>query len=70
MRAKEKSEKIQHSKIEDYGTWSHHFTANRKGKSGNSDRFYFLCFYNHCRLVTANTKLKDTCSLERKLRKT
>ena len=44
MRAKEKSEKIQHSKIEDYGTWSHHFTANRKGKSGNSDRFYFLCF--------------------------
>ena len=27
---------------------SHCFTANRWGKSGNSDRFYFLGFQNHC----------------------
>ena len=29
----------------------------------NSDRFYFLGLQNHCRLVTAVMKLKDTCSL-------
>ena len=28
---------------------SYHFTANRWGKSGNSDRFYFLWLQNHCR---------------------
>ena len=28
---------------------SYHFTANRWGKSGNSDRFYFLGLQNHCR---------------------
>ena len=28
---------------------SHHFSANRKGKSGNMDRFYFLGLRNHCR---------------------
>ena len=26
-----------------------HFMANRRGKSGNSDRFYFLGLPNHCR---------------------
>ena len=26
----------------------HHFMANRWGKSGNSDRFYFLKLQNHC----------------------
>ena len=25
-----------------------HFMANRRGKSGNSDRFYFLGLQNHC----------------------
>ena len=25
-----------------HDVWSHHFMANRRGKSGNSDRFYFL----------------------------
>ena len=25
-----------------------HFMANRRGKSGNSDRFYFLGLPNHC----------------------
>ena len=28
------------------GIWSHHFMANRRGKSGSSDRFYFLGFQN------------------------
>ena len=27
---------------EDQGIWSHHFMANRRGKSGSSDRLYFL----------------------------
>ena len=25
------------------------YMANRRGKSGNSDRFYFLGLQNHCR---------------------
>ena len=33
---------MQHSKNKDHGIRSHHFIGNRKGKSGNSDRFYFL----------------------------
>ena len=37
------------SKNEDHGIWSHHFMANRWGKSGNSGRFYFLGLQNHCR---------------------
>ena len=47
MRAEEESEKagfkIQHSSI-----WFHHFTANRWGKSGNSEILYFLGLQNHC----------------------
>ena len=27
--------------------WSHHFMANRRGKSGRSDRFYFPGLQNH-----------------------
>ena len=34
--------KIQHSKNEDHGIWFHHFMTNRRGKSGSSDRIYFL----------------------------
>ena len=41
---------------------SHHFMANRWGKKGNSDRFYFLGL-----TVTEAMKLKDTCSLEENL---
>ena len=33
--------KTQHSENEDHGIWSHHFMANRWGKSGNSVRLYF-----------------------------
>ena len=38
--------KTQHSKNEDYGIRSHHFMANRWGKSGNSGKFYFLRLQN------------------------
>ena len=41
--------KTQHSKNKDHGIQSHHFMANRRGESGNSDRFYFLGCQNHCR---------------------
>ena len=41
--------KTQHSKNEDHGIQSHHFIASRKGKSRNSDRFYFLGLQNHCK---------------------
>ena len=39
----------QHSNYEDHGIQSHHFIANRRGKSGKSDRFSFLGLQNHCR---------------------
>ena len=43
MKVKEESEKVglKHSKNEDHVIQSHHFMANRRGKNGNSDRFYF-----------------------------
>ena len=41
--------KAQHSENEDHGIWSHHFTGNRWGNSGNSVRLYFLGLQNHCR---------------------
>ena len=44
MKVKEESEKPglkQHSKNQDHGIPSHHFTANRWGKNGNSNRLYF-----------------------------
>ena len=51
MKVKEESEKnwlkTQHSKKKDRGIQSHHFMANRWGKNGNSDRFYFGGFQNH-----------------------
>ena len=33
----------------DHGVWSHHSMANRRGKSGDSNRFYFLGLQNYCR---------------------
>ena len=50
MKVKKESEKvglklnIQKTKI----MASHHFTANRWRKNGNSDRLYFLWLQNHC----------------------
>ena len=41
--------KAQHSENKDHGIWSHHFTANRWGKSGNSGRLYVGGLQNHCR---------------------
>ena len=53
MKVKEESGKswlkAQRSENEDHGIWSHHFTANRWGENGNSDRLYFLGLQNHCR---------------------
>ena len=69
MKVKEESEKvglklnIQKTKI-----WSHHFMANRWENSGNSDRLYFWGAPKSLQMVTAAMKLKDSCSLEGKLR--
>ena len=52
MKVKEESEKaglkLNIQKNEDFGIRAHHFMANRKGKSGSSDRFCFLGLQNHC----------------------
>ena len=50
--------------------WSHYFMANRWGDSGNSDRLYFWGLQNHCRWWLQQQALKNTCSLEEKLRPT
>ena len=44
----------------------HHFVANRRGKSGNSDRFYFLGLQNHCGRWLAAMKLKRHLLLGKK----
>ena len=50
MKVKEESEKVgltlnnQKTKI-----WSHHFTGNRWGNSGNSVRLYLGGLQNHCK---------------------
>ena len=59
--------KAQHSESEDHGIWSHHFMANRWGNSANSDRLIFFWAPKSLQIVTAATKLKDSCSLEEKL---
>ena len=54
-------------KKQNHGIQSHHFMANRRGESGNSDRLYFLGLQKSLQMVTVTMKLKDTCSLEGKL---
>ena len=53
IRVKEESKKdslkLNIWKEDDHGIWSHHFMANRWGKSRNSGRFSFLGLQNHCR---------------------
>ena len=44
-----KKNKTEHLKNEDHGFQFHHFMANRWGKNGNRDRFYFLGLQNHCK---------------------
>ena len=58
--------KTQHSKNEDYRIWSHHFMAKRWGNNGNNERL-FSWTLKSLQLLTAPMKLKDACSLEKKL---
>ena len=71
IKVKEKSEKtilkLNIQKNEDHGIWSHHFMGNRWGNSGNSVRLYFGGAPKSLQMVTAAMKLKDACSLEKKL---
>ena len=70
MKVKEESEKaalkLSIQKNKDHGIQSHHFMANRLGKSGNSDRFSWAL--KSLQTVTAAMKLKDDCSLDEMLR--
>ena len=70
IRVKEESDKnwskSQHSKNWDYDIWSHHFMANRWGKSGNNE-ILFSWFPKSLQMVTAFIKLKDPWSLEEKI---
>ena len=46
----------------------HHLMTNRMGKNGSSGRFFFFPWApKSLQMVTADMKLKDTCSLEEKL---
>ena len=72
IKVKEKSKKLGlkvNIRKTDYGIQSHHFMANRREKSGNSDRLYFLGLQKSLQTVTAamKLKLKDVFSLEEKL---
>ena len=66
MKVKEDGEKVG-LKLNIHGIWSHHFTVNRWGNSGNSDRFYFWGAPKSLQMVTAAMKLKDASFLEEKL---
>ena len=70
MKVKEESEKaglkLNIQKTKDHRIWSHHFMANRRGNSGNSERLFFWT-PKSLQMVTAAMKLKDACSLEEKL---
>ena len=61
--------KTQHSKNKDHGIKirSHHFTANRQLKSGNSDSLYFSWSPKSLQTMIAAMILKDASSLEGKL---
>ena len=67
MRMKEESEKtgLKLNIKKTYGVQSHKFMANRRGESGNSDRFYFLGVQNHCN-GNHNYEIKRLLLLERK----
>ena len=59
--------KFQQESEKDHDIWSHYFMANRWGNNGSSKRLYFLGFQKSLQMVTAAMKLKDACSLEKKL---
>ena len=52
MRVKEENQKaglkLNFQKTKIMASGSHHFMANRRGKSGSSDLLYFLGLQNHC----------------------
>ena len=52
--------------VKDYGVWSYHFMANRRGKSGSNDRFCFQGLQKSLQMVTAVMKLKEVLLLGRK----
>ena len=62
MRAKKESEKaglklnIKKKTNQDHGIQSHHFMANRRGKSGSSDRFFSSWAPKSLWMVTAAMK--------------
>ena len=58
---------IQYSENQDCGIWFHHFLANRKGTSGNSEIFYFWGAPKSLQMVTAAIQFKDIYFLEEKL---
>ena len=57
--------KTPHSKNKNHGIWSHHFMANKRGKSGNSNRFLFSWAAKSLWMVIASMKLWK--SMEEKL---
>ena len=59
--------KAQHLENKDHGIWPHHFMANRRGNSENSERLLFLGAPKSLQMVIAAMKLKDAYSLEEKL---
>ena len=66
MKVKEQSEKTGLKlNIKKLRSW--HPVPNRWGKSGNSDRLYFLGALKSLQMVIAAMKLKDAYSLEGKL---
>ena len=58
--------KTQHSEIEDHGIWSHHFVAKR-WETMETVTDYFGGAPKSLQMVTAAMKLKDDCSLGKKL---
>ena len=72
MKVKEESEKaglklnIKKKQRSRHLWWSYHFIENRWGKSGSGD-ILFSWAPKSLWMVTAAMKLKETCSLERKL---
>ena len=70
MKVKEESEKaglkLNIQKTKDHRIWSHHFMANRRGNSGNSDRLYFLGLQNTAD-VNCSHEIKKHLFLGRKV---
>ena len=59
--------KTQHAKHQDHGIQSPHFMANRWGNNWKQWQTFFSWAPKSLQMVTAAMKLKDTCSLEKKL---